>query len=249
MYGRGRPVSSSSPDESQASAKPGPAAKIMIVDDEEDVLRSTELELQSLGYETIALSDPGQVIEIAERERPGLILQDLKMKGLNVAGLVASLRSNPATAEIPLVFFSASPDVDLMAAKYDAWGFLRKPFTEKELVQILEKALGGWPQERRLTARDPVQRDILSVFHDYWNLISALNSYTQTLLRSGSLGEAERRLVKGQEEVLMKLESRTDRLRSFLQSVVSQTPPTDWVGRPPAPAKPPPKGEASKERA
>lgn len=224
-----------------------PRAKILVVDDEEDVLRSTEMQLESLGYQAIATSEPGSVIEIAERERPGLILQDLRMPGLNLAGLMASLRSNPATEEIPIVFFSAHMDVDQMAAKYDAWGFLRKPFTEKELVQILEKALGGWPHERRLTTRDPVHRDIMSVFHDYWNLISALNSYTETLLRSPSLREGDREIVKGQQEVLMKLEFKTDRLRSYLQAVIAQAPASAGGEKRPGASKSPSPTELARE--
>jgi response regulator RpfG family c-di-GMP phosphodiesterase len=147
------------------------------------------------------------------------------MPGLNVAGLVASLRSNPATAEIPIVFFSAHHDVDQMAAKHNAWGFLRKPFAVKELVQILEKAVGGWPQERHLTTRDPLHREIVAAFHDYWNVIAALSSYTEALLRSEGLPEAEREIVKGQQEAIMKLESKTDHLQSFLRTVVAQTLP------------------------
>src|SRR5688572_29133095 len=81
---------------------------VLVVDDDADVLTSTAMLIDRLGYSTIQLQSADQVPEVAQRERPGLILQDLKMPGLSVAGLVASLRSNPATAEIPLVFFSAS---------------------------------------------------------------------------------------------------------------------------------------------
>lgn len=197
-------------------------ATVLVVDDEESVLRSMEAELRALGHNPIAVSDPGQVLDVAEREHPGVLLQDLRMKGLNLAGLVASLRSNPKTADIPIVFFSASPDIATVAARYDAWGYLRKPFSEAELVQVLERALGArfTPAEKKAATREPVQRDIRSMFHDYWNLLSALNSYMQALSRSPGLGPADQQIVQGLESALVKLESKTDRLQSLLETVV-----------------------------
>lgn len=197
--------------------------KILIVDDDEDILRSTEMLVQVLGYEPLTTMDPGQVPEIAAKQQPALILQDLKMKGMNLAGLVASLRSNPATAEIPFVFFSASGDVAHMAAKHDAWGYLPKPFTEKELAQVLSQALKA-PRARNPEA---VRRDMESVFHDYWNVIAALNGYLQVLRRSTSLGALDRRAIDGLEESMLKLESKTDRLHSVLGAIITESSETE----------------------
>jgi CheY-like chemotaxis protein len=194
--------------------------KVLIVDDEEDVLKSTEMLVSLLGYDAIPLTDPAKVIDVAEREKPGLILQDLKMKDLNLAGLVASLRSNPATADIPIVFFSASSELAQVAAKYDAWGYLAKPFGEKELAQVLDKTLHPQGQGTRLITQDAARKDLRSVFHDYWNLLSALNNYVQFLERSEKIGNKEREAVLGLQELILKLESKTDRLRAYLVRLV-----------------------------
>lgn len=194
--------------------------KVLIVDDEEDVLKSTEMLVSLLGYDAIPLMDPARVIDVAEREKPGMILQDLKMKDLNLAGLVASLRSNPATADIPLVFFSASSELAQIAAKYDAWGYLAKPFGEKELAQVLDKTLHPG-QPGRVTTQDAARKDLRAVFHDYWNLLSALNNYVQFLTVSDKIGAKEREAVLGLQELILKLESKTDRLRAYLLRLIA----------------------------
>jgi FixJ family two-component response regulator len=193
--------------------------KVLIVDDEEDVLKSTEMLVDLLGYEAIPLMDPGRVIEVAEREHPGMILQDLKMKDLNLAGLVASLRSNPITAEIPLVFFSANADLANIAAKYDAWGYLAKPFAEKELAQVLDQTMHhGDPKGQ--TTQEAVRRDLRAAFHDYWNLLAALSTYVNVLERSETVSVKDRAVIAGLGDLLLKVESKTDRLRSYLTRLV-----------------------------
>src|SRR5688572_7184982 len=140
------------------TAAPPAKAKVLIVDDEPDVLDSTALLVGSLGYQALRVSDPAEILPMVEREQPGLILQDLKMPGLNVAGLVAALRLNPHTAEIPLVFFSAGRDLSTTSARYDAWGYLAKPFGKQELAQLLGQVLGA--SASRVPAGRDLQREI-----------------------------------------------------------------------------------------
>lgn len=201
---------------------PGPrsrhAGKILVVDDEPDVLESTAMLIESLGYEAVRLSDPGKILETIEAEHPVLLLQDLRMSDLNLAGLVATLRSNPDTTELPLVFFSASKDLPSTAARYDAWGYLSKPFSREELARMLERVLGE-KDETVLNGRT-IQKDVRTLFHDYWNLLAALSNYTEILKEAEGLGRDERRSVRGIDETLLKLEAKTDRLRSYMLSII-----------------------------
>ena len=195
----------------------GERGKVLIVDDEEDVRKSTEMLVQMLGYEAIATDDPAQVMEIAVQEKPQLILQDLKMKDLNLSGYVASLRSNPETANIPLVFFSGRSDLQSIADKYGAWGYLAKPFTEQELGRVLENAMGA---SEAPASRAEAAKEIEAVFNDFWNLLAALASYTKVLARRDDLPSELKGAVDGIDESLLKLEAKTERLRAFLRSVV-----------------------------
>lgn len=117
--------------------------KILIVDDEERILRSTKMLLEVLGYDAVTLDDPRRVVEVAVNEHPDVIFQDLKMSGLDLDALVQDLRANPETSAIPFVFFSASPELPAAAAHHDAWGYLAKPFREEELLHVLRSSTGG----------------------------------------------------------------------------------------------------------
>lgn len=193
--------------------------KVLIVDDEPDVLESTGLLVEALGYEAIRVSEPGDILDAVEREQPGLILQDLKMPGLNVAGLVAALRLNSRTATIPLVFFSAGSDLTTTSARYDAWGYLAKPFGKQELSQLLHQVLGG--SSARAPALRDMQREVRVVFHDYWNLLAALSNYILVLDEAQGLPPDARKAVKGLEELIMKLESKTDRFSTYIRTLVT----------------------------
>lgn len=198
-----------------------PKAKVLIVDDEPDVLDSTALLVDSLGYQAVRVSDPAEILPTVEREQPGLILQDLKMPGLNVAGLVAALRLNPHTAEIPLVFFSAGSDLPTTSARYDAWGFLPKPFGKQELSRLLQQVLGAPDAKGGGAVNRDMQKEVRSVFHDYWNLLAALSNYILVLDETPGLPAEAQKSVKGLDELIMKLESKTDRLSTYIRALVN----------------------------
>lgn len=126
------------------------AQKILIVDNEEDILRSTSMILKVLGYDSVTLSDGRQVASVAARERPDLILQDIRMPGAHLETILESLRADPRTSNIPVALFSALPGVDQHAASFGVLGFLNKPFEREDLVLLLERAF----QSR--TAQGPV---------------------------------------------------------------------------------------------
>lgn len=207
-----------------------PQKTVVIVDDEPDVLESTAMVVESLGYKAIRVDDPAAILDTVSRESPALLLQDLRMPGLTVAGLVASLRSQPATATVPIVFFSANADVASTAARYDAWGYLPKPFTAQELAHLLRR-IAGHPTPESATPKDR-QREVRAAFHDYWNLLAAFTNYITVLQRTPSLPPEAQAAVKGLDQLLLKLESKTDRLRVQATLWAGPESSADEPGRP-----------------
>lgn len=216
-----------------SSPKPpnGVRPKILVVDDEADVVRSTRMLLNQLGYDCLGLTDAALVTDTAAAERPDLILQDVIMPGLNIADLLQRLQRNAATARIPVVLFSAAEQLPEIAAEYDAAGFLQKPFSEQSLVEVLAHAMGqkaiheavpppritpGLPEE----VREGQRQAIKDYFHSYWNALTALNNYTEFLLRSPAMGEMEIGAVKEMQRLLLQLERSTDALRGQLLQFV-----------------------------
>ena len=198
--------------------------KVLIVDDEPDVLESTAGLVESLGYEAVRLSEAADILDAVEREKPAVLLQDLKMPGLNVSGLVAALRSNPATADIPIVFFSANADLPGTAARLDAWGYLSKPFAKQDLARLLREALGSSGPVLTKSG-NALHRDVRGVFHDFWNLLAALSNYVVILDESRDLPKSLQKTVRGLDDVVLQLESKTDRLQSYLLGLVDSIEP------------------------
>lgn len=198
--------------------------KVLIVDDDPDVLESTALVVESLGYEVTRVSNASDILDALEREQPDVLMQDLKMPGLNVSGLVASLRSNPTTEQIPIVFFSANTDVAGLAARYDAWGYLAKPFSKAELERLLKEATQSHTPAPLQGTRD-TQREVRKVFHDYWNLMAALSNYVVILEDAKGLEPGVRKTIRGLEEIILQLEAKTDRLQSYLMALLGSLEP------------------------
>lgn len=211
--------------------------RILLVDDEQDVRESTTLLLEAMGNEVISTADPGDVLPLAMEHQPGLILQDLKMPGINLAGIVAALRSEPSTMHIPLIFFSANADVAETARRYDAWGFLRKPFGAQALAQAVDQAFGGGPE-----VQDP-RRELRGAFHEQWNIISALTNYAH-MMHLHAPDKATMTMAQKLEGQILRLEASMDRLHTYVSNAVETAPPAPRQAvspgdlRPPRPARP-----------
>lgn len=115
--------------------------KILVVDDEVSILRSTELLLVDMGFEVVTASDHTKLLDIARRERPDLLLQDVRMPGLDLDKLVTAIRSDPSLRNLPILLFSASMDLGETAARVGADGMLDKPFKPVEVMEAVKAAL------------------------------------------------------------------------------------------------------------
>ena len=117
--------------------------KVLIVDDEAAVLKSTAMLLGEMGYETIACSDARDVVALARAERPDVILQDVRMPGLDIDTLVRQIRAIEGAPRIPVVLFSASLDAPAARDRTQASGLVEKPFRPQTLVDALGAALSS----------------------------------------------------------------------------------------------------------
>ena len=121
--------------------------KILVVDDEASILRSTQLLLLDMGFDVVTCGEQSQILETLRKELPDLLLQDVRMPGLDLDKLVASIRSTPEIAELPILLFSASMDLDEVQERVGAVGILEKPFKPMEIVEAIRGAttapLGG----------------------------------------------------------------------------------------------------------
>ena len=118
----------------------GITGKILIVDDEVDALENCRRILSRVAYDCVAASDPGQALELIERERPGLVLTDLRMPKIDgIEVLTAAKRLDPAV-QVVLLTAHATIETAVTSMRYGAFDYITKPFTSEELVQVVRRA-------------------------------------------------------------------------------------------------------------
>lgn len=115
--------------------------KVMVVDDEPDIVRLVSFSLKRHGFEVVEANDGLTAITMAEEEAPDLILMDVMMPVMNGYDASKKLKENPKTQGIPIVMLSAKSQKTEMAAGIEsgAMEYICKPFTPSELVEQVRK--------------------------------------------------------------------------------------------------------------
>jgi two-component system, OmpR family, alkaline phosphatase synthesis response regulator PhoP len=118
--------------------------KILIVDDEPNILKVLTSRFKSAGYEVVVASDGMQATMKAHREKPDLIIMDIKMPGGDGLAVYKNLQLSDDTGIIPIIFLTAHPSEEYkkQAMEMGADDFITKPFDEKQLMEKVKKALG-----------------------------------------------------------------------------------------------------------
>ncbi len=132
----------------------GKKARLLVVEDEAIVARDLAQTLRRLGYEVVGQAATGEdALTLARRKRPDLVLMDVRLPG-GTSGLEAGRRIY-SELEIPIVYLTAYADEQtLSSAKLTApFGYLIKPFVERELAVALDMALYRARMERQLEER------------------------------------------------------------------------------------------------
>ena len=118
--------------------------KILIADDEPDVVGMLTMRLRAHGYEIVTACDGIQAIVYAKREKPDLILMDIKMPGRDGYFVLKSLRMSMGTDTIPILFLSALPPAEVRAKTVElgADGFISKPYDPEKLLAKIKEVIG-----------------------------------------------------------------------------------------------------------
>jgi two-component system phosphate regulon response regulator PhoB len=123
--------------------------KVMVVDDEEDVLDLVTFKLETAGYTVVGMTDPIPLIGKAREFKPDLIILDVMMPDINGYQICRMLRSDSILQGIPILFLSAKGKLDdrIKGLECGADDYLTKPFDSRELLlrvqAILKRAKKG----------------------------------------------------------------------------------------------------------
>lgn len=114
---------------------------VLIIDDKESIRELIRTVLERRGYEVAAVGNGLEGIDYAVSHQPSLILLDYYMGGINGEEVLQHLRSEPVTADIPVVFVTADKDAIAEQGKKAAQGFLIKPFDIHHLENLVDRWL------------------------------------------------------------------------------------------------------------
>jgi len=116
-------------------------ARILIANDEIDLLKLCQGVLQDAGHDADIVIGGQQAIERARMERPDLMIVDWVMPDTDGSAVMAKLRGLPDTRDIPVLAISALRDGAIRAEMAGADHFLAKPFDDDELVDAVNRTL------------------------------------------------------------------------------------------------------------
>jgi PAS domain S-box-containing protein len=128
-------------------------AKVLVVDDEIIIARELESRLTVLGYEVLQIASSGrEAVKVAEQTRPDLVLMDIVLKG-EMDGTEAATEMRRRWG-IPTIYVTAyTDDATLQRARVtEPFGYIVKPFSERELRANIEMALYKHQVESKLKA-------------------------------------------------------------------------------------------------
>jgi len=119
--------------------------RILVVDDEPDVVTFIERTLKSEGYEVGLAYDGIGALEAAESEQPDMILLDIMMPMMSGYEVCQQLKANPRTQNIKVLCVSSahSEDARERTQAVGAVGLVMKPFTPAELLAQIQRHLQG----------------------------------------------------------------------------------------------------------
>jgi DNA-binding response OmpR family regulator len=121
----------------------GQKKKILIVDDERDIVKGLMIRLQGAGYDVVTAFDGAQGVFMAHKEKPDLIILDIRMPAGNGFSVAQRLKRSMHTFTIPVIFLTGSPEknAEEKAMALGARFYIKKPYDPEELLDAIKRAL------------------------------------------------------------------------------------------------------------
>ncbi|QDT12142.1 response regulator transcription factor [Stieleria marina] len=115
--------------------------RILLIDDDHDILKATAMRLGSVGYDTVSNSNGAMGLKIAKSCIPDAIVLDLRMPGMTGLDVLRELKSSSEAAAIPIVVVSASLIDQQAALDGGANYFVKKPYNGAQLIEVIDAAI------------------------------------------------------------------------------------------------------------
>ncbi len=162
--------------------------RILVIDDEEDMLENCSRILDRLGYEALLESDGGKGVVRFEQEQPVVTLTDLRMPGMDGLEVLRTIRRLDPEALVILFTAFATVETAVEAVKEGAFDYIPKPFSADQLQLVIERAL----TQRRLLDENRRLREQLTETYRFENIVGRSRSMAQVfdLIKKVAASEA-----------------------------------------------------------
>jgi two-component system, OmpR family, alkaline phosphatase synthesis response regulator PhoP len=133
--------------------------KILVVDDEKDLLELVEYNLGKEGYKVLTAENGIDALKAAKKEPPSLIVLDIMLPGMQGLEVLRELKKRPESQNIPVILLTAKgEELDkVLGLELGADDYVTKPFSPRELVARVKAVL------RRLAVKGPATEPVISV--------------------------------------------------------------------------------------
>ena len=116
---------------------------IVLVDDDVLIRETVRLSLEHAGFGVLVITDPASALAVIRAEKPDLVVLDMYMGGVDGREIARGLKSDPATAKLPVVFFTGSNEAVDVITGLDAGAvdYIAKPIDGEVLVAKIRSIL------------------------------------------------------------------------------------------------------------
>jgi DNA-binding NarL/FixJ family response regulator len=167
----------------------GAAVKsVLVADDRASDRELVVTVLRHADYGVLEAGGGEQALELARAQKPDLIIADILMPTMDGYELVRELRNEPATAEIPVIFYTATYALDEVRRLADACGvvhILVKPCEPDDILRGVSGALSAAPQPATPLPSEEFHREHLRVLND--KLLQKVEELRDTVILAGAL--------------------------------------------------------------
>lgn len=126
--------------------------KILIVEDEKDIIKMLEYNLKKEGFRTVSAYDGEDALDLANREHPDLILLDLMLPGIYGLEVCKELKKEQKTASIPIIMLTAKTQESdkIVGLELGADDYVTKPFSPRELIARIKAVIRRGKEKEKL---------------------------------------------------------------------------------------------------
>jgi len=126
--------------------------KILIVDDEKDIIKMLDYNLKKEGFRIVVARDGEEAVDLAKKEYPDIIILDIMLPGMDGLEACKILKSEVKTASIPIIMLTAkTQETDkVVGLELGADDYVTKPFSPRELIARIKAVLRRMKEKEKL---------------------------------------------------------------------------------------------------